>query len=65
MMKAGAREILDRIEALTYDDHTFDLARDAMGEAEIHDGFRESYMRVKDANGDEFYVIVKAVEPTV
>jgi len=64
-MMTGARNILDRIEALTYDDHTFDLARDAMGDAEIHDGLRESYMRVKDANGDEFYVIVKAVEPTV
>lgn len=64
-MRTGAREILDRIEALTYDDHTFELARDAAGDAEIHDGLRESYMRVRDAAGDEFYVIVKAVEPTI
>lgn len=65
MMRTGAREILDRIESLTYDDHTFELARDASGDAEIHDGFRESYIRIKDAAGNEFYVIVKAVEPTV
>lgn len=63
MMMTGAVAILDRIEALTYNDHTFELARDEDGHA-IHDGLRESYMRVRDAAGNEFYVIVKAVETT-
>lgn len=55
--------VMDTIETLVYDNPEFglELARDAHGEAEIHDGLTESYARIKDVNGKEYWVIVKEV----
>lgn len=66
MKRTGHRGVMDILDSMIYDHggEEIELARDEHGEAEIHDGLLESYMRVKDANGDEFYVIVKAVEVT-